>query len=91
MKINYDKKGIKLIGMTFFLFVIINMWIKNSFSFLIIPFTIGVFIPYILMVILAFLFYLVKKRELYIFSDSRVVIILVLFEFFIIYDHINNN
>ena len=67
------------------------MWIKSSFSFLIIPFTIGVFIPYILMVILAFLFYLVKKRELYIFSDSRVVIILVLFEFFIIYDHLNNN
>jgi apolipoprotein N-acyltransferase len=91
MKINYDKKGIKLIGITFLLFVIINMWIKNSFSFLIIPFTIGVFIPYILMVILAFLFYLVKKRELYIFSDSRVVIILVLFEFFIIYDHLNNN
>ena len=91
MKINYDKKGIKLIGITFLLFVIINMWIKNNFSFLIIPFTIGVFIPYILMVILAFLFYLVKKRELYIFSDSRVVIILVLFEFFIIYDHLNNN
>lgn len=91
MKINYDKKGIKLIGITFLLFVIINMWLKNSISFLIIPFTIAVFIPYILMVILAFLFYLVKKRELYIFSDSRVVIILVLFEFFIIYDHLNNN
>ncbi len=91
MKINYNKKGIKLIGITFLLSVIINMWIKNSFSFLIIPFTIGVFIPYILMVILAFLFYLVKKRELYIFSDSRVVIILMLFEFFLIYGHLNNN
>jgi hypothetical protein len=91
MKINYNKKGIKLIGITFLLSVIINMWIKNSFSFLIIPFTIGVFFPYILMVILAFLFYLVKKRELYIFSDSRVVIILMLFEFFLIYGHLNNN
>lgn len=91
MKINYDKKGIKLIGMTFLLSVIVNMWIENSFSFLIIPFTIGVFSPYILLVILAFLFYLLKKRELYIFSDSRVVIFLVLFEMILIYDHLNKN
>lgn len=43
MKINYDKKGIKVIGIAFLLSVLINMWIENSFSFLIIPFTIGVF------------------------------------------------
>ena len=91
MKIDYDKKGIKLIGITFLLSVIVNMWIENSFSFLIIPFTIGVFSPYFLLVILAFLFYLFKKRELYIFSDSRVVIFLVLFEMILIYDHLNKN
>ena len=92
MKINYDKKGIKLIGITFVGFVIINMWIKNSFSFFIIPFTIGVFFPYFLLVILAFLYYLVKKREVYIFSDPRVVIFFfMLSEIIMIYDHIKNN
>jgi hypothetical protein len=91
MKINYDKKGVKLIGITFVVFVIINMWVTKNFSFSIIPFTIAVFAPYILLVMLAFLFYLVKKRELYIFSDSRTLIILVLLEFFLLYGYLNNN
>jgi len=63
MKIKYDKKGIKVIGIAFFLSVVINMWIQNSYSFFIIPYTIGVLLPYFLLVIITFLYYLVKKRS----------------------------
>ena len=90
MKINFDRKGIKVIGVFFILSVITNMWIEKSCSFLIIPFTVGVFSPYFILMILAFLFYLIKNRELYIFSDSRVVIGLMLLEFFVILDHLNS-
>lgn len=90
MKIIYDKKGIKVIGIAFLLSIFINMWIENSFSFLVIPFTFGVFFPYFLLVILAFLYYLIKNRELYIFTDSRVVIFFIIFELVLIYDHLKN-
>jgi hypothetical protein len=91
MKVYYDKFGIKVIGVTFILSVIISIWIKKSYSFFIIPFTIGVFLPYILVLICTFLYYLIKDQELYILSDWRVAIILLLFEYFVIYGHLSSN
>ena len=88
MKINYDKKGLIAIGIAFFISVVINMWINNSYSLLMIPFTIGVLIPYFLLVIIVFILNLLKKRELYIFSDWRVIILFFLFESILIYNHL---
>jgi len=91
MKIKYDKKGIKVIGIAFFLSVVINMWIQNSYSFFIIPYTIGVLLPYFLLVIITFLYYLVKKKELFVFSDSRVAFFFAFFELILIYNHLSSN
>jgi hypothetical protein len=91
MKVNYNKFGLKVIGTTFILSVIINMWIKRTIIPFAIAFTMGVFFPYILVLILALIFYLFKNRELYFFTDWRVAIFLLLFESIIIYDHLGNN
>lgn len=84
MKINYDKKGLKQIGLVFILCVLINMYIKQNCSPYIIPFTIPVFAPYIVITVLAFLYYFIKNREFYIFSDSRSLILAVLLEYMLI-------
>lgn len=91
MKIRYNKKGITLIGFAFFLSVLINMWIENNYSFFIIPFTIGVLFPYFVIAITSFFFYLFKNREIYIYSDSRIVILFAILELIIIYGHIISN
>lgn len=86
MKINYDKKGLKLIGLVFILCVLFNMYIMQNCSLFIIPFTIPVFAPYIVITVLAFLYYFIKNREYYIFSDSRSLIIAILLEYMLISD-----
>lgn len=91
MKVNYNKFGLKVIGTTFILSVIINMWIERTTIPFAIAFTMGVFFPYILVLMLALIFYLFKNRELYFFTDWRVAIFLLLFESIIIYDHLGNN
>lgn len=89
MKLNYDKKGLQLIAIAFIISTIINSIVENDYSILMIFFTMVVFFPYFVILVGSFLFFYVKNREIFIFSDYRVIYGIALFEFFILYGKSN--
>ncbi len=89
MKPNYNKKGLQLIAIAFIISIIINSIVENDYSITTIFFTMGVFFPYLIILLGSFLYYYIKNREIFIFSDYRVIYGIALFEFFILYGKSN--
>ncbi len=82
---NYDKKGLQLIGIAFIISTIINSIVENNYSITAVFFTMGVFFPYLIILLGSFLYYYIKNREIFIFSDYRVIYGIAIFEFLILY------
>ncbi len=87
----YDKKGLFIIGIVFILSTILNT-IVGKMSFIGgIPYTIGVFSPYILFSICYLLYYLFKHKKIYFYTDWRVSIWLIIFQSFSLWGtHVDN-
>jgi hypothetical protein len=89
MKPNYDKKGLQLIAIAFIISTIINSIVENNSSITSIFFTMAVFLPYLIILLGSFLYYYIKNKEIFIFSDYRVIYGIALFEFFVLYGKSN--
>jgi hypothetical protein len=89
MKLNYNKKGLQIIAVAFIISTIINSIIEKDYSINIIFFTVGVHFPYLIILIGSFLYYLLKDREIFVFSDYRIIYLMALFEFILIYGKSN--
>lgn len=91
MKIKYDKKGVIVICIVFLLSIILNAIVENNYSFLVIPYTIGVFLPYFIFLIIYFLYSLIRYKELSFYTDWRVSIFLIFLELLTLWGSQNKN
>jgi hypothetical protein len=80
MKINYDKRGLLIIGIVFILSIILNAIVHDLRLVYAIAFTMGVFSPYILFSVCYLIYCLIKYKEIHFFTDWRVVIFLIIFQ-----------
>lgn len=78
-----------MIAVAFIISTIINSIIEKDYSINIIFFTVGVHFPYLIILIGSFLYYLLKDREIFVFSDYRIIYLMALFEFILIYGKSN--
>lgn len=89
MKLNYDKKGLQLIAVAFIISTLINSVIEKDYSINIIFFTVGVHFSYLIILTGSFLYFLLKDREIFVFSDYRIIYLMALFEIILIYGKSN--
>jgi len=84
MKIKYDKKGLIVISIVFILSIILNVIVEDNFSFYIIPFTFAIILPYFIFMILYFLYSLIRYKELNFYTNWKIAILLIFFEFLLL-------
>jgi len=102
MNIHYNKKGILIISIIFVLSVLINLSIQDYQGdwkwqlALQVASTVGIFMPYFLILLINFAYNLIKSNKIVIYSDWRISFLLIVLELLVIYDNIekdnqNNN
>ena len=89
LKFNYDKKGLNVIVIGFILSIIINAWIEDDYSPNIIAFTFGVHFGYFIVVLGVFIYYLIKNREIYIFTHWWILFYFAFNELILIRGHLD--
>jgi hypothetical protein len=84
--IDYDRKGAKLIMITFLVSLLINHVAYPQPLYLSITGTIGVFLIIILVLFVKFIISLFKYKKIIFYTDKKVVYYMLLCEFFYLWD-----